>query len=169
MELEKESKKTAVSGELAHKPYQSLPAKTFIPSRKNYSQEVSVVMGVAFLVLGLVGFVVDNLFGAHLSYTHNAIHVASGALALWFGFDSLKNAKRLCYTLGTLYGATGILGYFLGDQGMPSVGTLVEDKFLWKIIPEVLELGSNDHALHILIGAIFLNAAFLTFKRFQTI
>lgn len=169
MELEKEPRKSTIPPQPSAKPYQTQPTKTFLPIKKNYSQEVCVVMGVAFLVLGLVGFVVDNLFGAHLSYTHNAIHVVSGALSLWFGFDSLTNAKRTCYVLGTIYGAAGILGFFLGHQGIPSLGNMAEDNYLWKIIPAVLELGTVDHILHILFGAIFLNAAALNFKRFQSI
>lgn len=169
MDLEKETPKAAPTDTPSPKPYQTQPAKSFIPTQKNYAPEVCVVLGVAFILLGFVGFVVDNLFGAHLSYTHNAIHVVSGAFALWFGFDSPKNALRFSYTFGILYGLLGALGFALGQSGMPTVGSLTQDSYLWKVIPDVLELGSTDHAIHILVSAVFLLGAALNFKRLQNI
>lgn len=151
------------------KSYQAQPTKTFLPIQKNYSQEVCVFMGVILVVFGLIGFVVDDMLGAHLSYTHNAIHVASGALALWFGFDSLKTAKIFSYTFGTIYGLLGVLGFALGKSGVATMGTIAEDRYLWKVLPTALELGTADHILHILFGATFLLAASLTFKRLQKI
>lgn len=169
MELEKEPRKPTPPKATAPKPYQAQPTKTFLPTQKNYAQEVCVVMGVTFITVGLVGFVVDNLFGAHLSYTHNTVHVVSGLVALWFGFDSVKNAKIVSYSLGALYGIIGVLGFILGTQGMPTIGSITEDRFLWRIMPEALELGSVDHTLHLIFAAIFLIGASLNFKRFQNI
>nr|WP_295905783.1 hypothetical protein [uncultured Bdellovibrio sp.] len=175
MELEKQRKPTTPPSNVtplpteATKTYQAQPTKTFVPIQKNYSQEVCVIMGVLLLITGLVGFVVDNLLGAHLSYTHNAIHVALGALALWFGFDSLANAKRFSYFFGTIYGLLGIVGFALGREGLPDVGNIVEDRYLWKAIPKVLEFGTVDHVLHLIFAAVFILGAVMTFKRFQRI
>lgn len=175
MELEKQKKPTPPPSNVtplptqATKTYQAQPTKTYLPIQKNYVQEVCVIMGTLLLITGLVGFVVDNLLGAHLSYTHNAIHVASGALALWFGFDSPLNAKRFSYTFGAIYGLLGVLGFAFGVRGMATVGNIAEDRYLWRVIPEVLELGTVDHVLHLLFGAVFILGALLTFKRYQKI
>lgn len=172
MELEKQRKPTPlpqIKPTSPQKTYQAQPTTTLVPIRKNYSQEVCVIMGTCLLIMGLIGFVVDNLFGAHLSYTHNAIHFATGALALWFGFDNLKNAKIFSYIFGSIYGVLGALGFILGSYGMPSVGTIAEDQYLWKPIPEVLELGSVDHIIHILIAGVFLLGAVASIKKLQKI
>lgn len=149
------------------KIYQARPSKTFIPIERYYAQEVCVIMGTALAVIGLVGFVVDNFLGAHLSYLHNALHLATGALALWFGFDSIKNARRVAFTFGTIYGLVGLAGFFLGSLGMPTVGSIQQDRFLWKPFPENLELGTTDHTLHLVTAGIFILGAALKFKRYR--
>lgn len=130
--------------------------------KKNYSQEVSVVLGFTFVIVGLLGFVMPYFLNAHLSYAHNTIHVLSGALALWFGFQSNNAAKRFCYVFGPLYALLGVLGFLIGSPGIASIANPVEDRFLWRAIPEVLELGSVDHTIHIIAGVAFLLAALVT-------
>ncbi len=126
-------------------------------------------MGTILVVTGLIGFVVDDLIGLHLSYTHNAIYIATGALTIWFGFDSIINAKRAAYTFGVVYGLLGLLGFLLGTPGLPSMGYVVQDPALWKIAPEILEFGTVDHILHLVLGAALLLGATLKFKRLQAL
>ncbi|XGC80050.1 DUF4383 domain-containing protein [Bdellovibrio bacteriovorus] len=147
----------------AYKP--SASTQLAVPTKKSYAQEVCVVLGATSVVIGLIGFVADNFLGAHLSYTHNVIHVVSGAMAMWFGFDSLANAKRFSVIFGAIYGALGILGFIIGTSGIPSHGAIHPDRFLWKPAPDVLEFGTTDHILHIFIAASFLIGAIFTFKR----
>lgn len=132
--------------------------------RKSYAQEVCVVVGFSFVIVGLLGFVIPYFLEAHLSYTHNVIHVLSGALALWFGFDSLGAAKKFCYIFGALYSILGLLGFVAGTSGIASVANPVEDRFLWRLIPEVLEFGTSDHIIHLLAGVALLLAAVLKFS-----
>jgi hypothetical protein len=134
------------------------------PIAATYAQEVSVIMGFAFLIIGLVGFVVTDLAQLHLGYAHSVIHFISGLLALWFGFSSYTAAKRFDITFGIIYGLLGLFGFAYGKPGTPSMGNMSKDAHLWKFIPEKLELGTTDHALHILIGVIFIAGAFLTFR-----
>lgn len=175
MEFEKEpqrptptTEKTAVSPKAPSKPYGAQPTRTFPPIQKNYAQEVSVFMGAVLILIGLVGLVMDNLFAAHLSYTHSVVLVVTGALAVWFGFSSIINVKRLSYILGGFYGALGVLGFMVGLRGMPTVGSLTEDRFLWRLVPGALELGTVDHSLHIIFAAIFILGAALNFKKTQS-
>jgi hypothetical protein len=40
---------------------------------------VLIIMGVVFILIGLVGFVSNNFLGKHLTPVHNVIHLVSGA------------------------------------------------------------------------------------------
>jgi hypothetical protein len=46
------------------------------------AKAICKVLGVVFLIIGLLGFVSPNLLGMHLSGIHNIIHLISAALAL---------------------------------------------------------------------------------------
>ncbi|MDG0814901.1 DUF4383 domain-containing protein [Bdellovibrio svalbardensis] len=131
--------------------------------RKNYAQETSIVLGFSFVIVGLLGFVIPYFLNFHLSYTNNIIHVVTGTLALWFGFDRNITAKRFCYIAGAFYAVLGLLGFVAGTPGIASVANPVEDRFLWRFIPEVLEFGTTDHAIHLLVGITFLLAAIMKF------
>lgn len=132
--------------------------------RKSYAQETSVVLGFAFVIVGLLGFVIPYLLDFHLSYTNNVIHVVTGALALWFGFQSPMAAKTFCYIAGAFYGVLGLLGFVAGVPGVASVANPVEDRFLWRFIPDVLEFGTADHVIHLVVGAAFVLAAIMKFS-----
>lgn len=117
------------------------------------AKTVCKILGVVFLLLGVVGFVAPNLLGAHLSPAHNVIHIVSGAIALYFGFaGTLSGAKTFCLIFGVVYLALGILGFALGTG---------EDT-MWTVGP--LMLGTADHGLHGLLGVIFLAGGLLTKK-----
>ncbi|MFS4457643.1 DUF4383 domain-containing protein [Bdellovibrio sp. HCB2-146] len=134
----------------------------------SYTRQVCLFMGVILFGVGLIGFVMDNFLGAHLSYAHNIIHVVSGILAIGFGYYSHLAAKNYSYTFGAIYGLLGIIGFVVGQPGMPTVGRIAEDRFLWRIRPEVLEFGTADHIIHLLIAAIFIAGALYTGKRRPT-
>ena len=44
------------------------------------------ILGLAFLVAGLVGFVQPHFLGFHLTTIHNVVHLATAAVALYLGF-----------------------------------------------------------------------------------
>jgi len=132
--------------------------------RKNYAQETSVVLGFAFVIVGLLGFVIPYLLDFHLSYTNNVIHIVTGAFALWCGFQSNKAARTVCFIAGAFYGVLGLLGFVAGTPGIASVANPVEDRFLWRLIPDVLEFGTADHVIHLVVAAAFLLAAIMKFS-----
>jgi hypothetical protein len=119
------------------------------------AKTVCKILGVVFLVVGLCGFFAPHLLGAHLTPTHNLVHLVSGAVALYFGFaGSLSGAKTFCLIFGIVYLALGFLGQFvLGDPAMDR---------MWHVGP--LELARVDHFIHILLGVIFLGGGLLTKK-----
>ena len=153
----------------AIKTYPTEPTKTYLPTYKNYAQEAAIILGVGLLMLGFIGLVVNDLFGAHLSFINNSLHVITGALSIWFGFDNFKSAKRVCFIFGSFYGIMGILGFLIGNEGLPTVGHLAADRFLWRILPRVLEFGFVDHTFHCLLGGLFLTSGALNFKSIKKI
>ena len=115
------------------------------------AKTVCKILGVVFLLVGVLGFVMPDLLNAHLTPVHNAVHIVSGAIALYFGFaGSLSGAKMFSLVFGVVYLALGILGMALGTG---------EDR-MWMLGP--LHFGQADHGIHILFGVIFLAGGLFT-------
>lgn len=117
------------------------------------AKTVCKILGVVFLLVGVLGFVAPTLLGAHLTPAHNVIHLVSGAAALYFGFaGTLSGAKMFSLVFGVVYLALGILGMALGTG----------DDRMWRLVPDTLEFGTADHGIHILLGVIFLAGGLFT-------
>ncbi len=115
------------------------------------AKTVCKILGVVFLLVGVVGFASPGLLGAHLGPAHNVVHIVSGAIALYFGFaGSLSGAKTFCLVFGVVYLALGILGFALGNG----------EEMMWMVGP--LHLGKADHGIHGLFGVLFLAGGLLT-------
>ena len=131
------------------------------------AKTIATVMGIVFILLGLIGFISDNLLGTHLSLTHNLIHLISGAVALYLGLKgSLSAARLFCLVFGAVYLLLGVAGFLFNSGtaiGLPA--NLVEggtNTHMLHVLPGNLELGIMDHIVHVLIGLIFLIGGFLT-------
>ena len=119
------------------------------------------IVGTIFMVVGIAGFVSPGLGGTHLSVAHNVIHLVSGALALWFGLKgTVSGARAFSWVFGIVYGLLGVAGMVFGQSGM-AMHDVGPDSKLLTVIPNVLELGRNDHILHIVLGLVFIVAALL--------
>jgi hypothetical protein len=115
------------------------------------ARTVCKILGVVFLLVGVAGFANQSLLGAHLTPPHNVVHIVSGVIALYFGFaGTLSGAKAFSLVFGVVYLGLGILGMALG--------TGVEH--LWSVGP--LHFGQVDHAIHILLGVVFLAGGLFT-------
>ena len=115
------------------------------------AKTVCKILGVVFLLVGVVGFAAPRLLSAHLFPAHNVVHIVTGIAALYFGFaGTLAAAKIFSLVFGVVYLALGILGMALGTG---------DDK-MWIVGP--LEFGQADHGLHILLGAVFLAGGLFT-------
>ncbi|MET0621864.1 MAG: DUF4383 domain-containing protein [Pyrinomonadaceae bacterium] len=129
------------------------------------AKTICKILGVVFLLVGILGFLAPGLLGMHLSLAHNLVHLISGALALYFGFSATLSAARLfCIAFGVVYGLLGIAGFLLGHGGTHTVDVPPDggDTSLFAALPGSLELASMDHIVHILLAAIFLIGGFLT-------
>lgn len=129
---------------------------------------VATVMGVLFILLGLTGLFFNNLLGMHLSLAHNLIHLATGAASVFIGLKGSRfTAKMFGFGFGFLYLSLGVTGYWLGYNHMetflpPSVADHAYNQDMFRMIPGALELGTIDHLIHFVIGAIYIAAAALT-------
>jgi hypothetical protein len=98
---------------------------------------VCKVLGVVFLLVGCIGFAKPDLLGAHLTPPHNAVHIISGVIALYFGFaGSLSGAKAFSLVFGVVYLALGNPGLALGGGAghMWEVGPLHLGKLITAFI-----------------------------------
>jgi hypothetical protein len=131
------------------------------------AKTISTILGVVLLLVGLLGFLIPNFAGTHLSTAHNLIHLASGAAALYFGLAASASAARLfAIIFGLVYFLLGVTGFFLGSTGTITLPQNLEagglNERMFRLIPGVLELGTMDHVVHLLVGFLFLAAGFLS-------
>ena len=118
------------------------------------AKTICKLLGLVLLLVGIIGFFSPNLLGAHLGTTHNAVHIVSGLIALYFGFAaSLSAARGFCLAFGAIYLLLGVVGFIMGDAA--------NDRML-SINAINLMLGTRDHAIHILLGVLFLIGALAT-------
>ncbi|HEX6043938.1 MAG TPA: DUF4383 domain-containing protein [Pyrinomonadaceae bacterium] len=117
------------------------------------AKTVCKILGVVFVLVGVIGFAKSDLLGAHLTPVHNVVHLVSGAIALYFGFaGTLNGARAFCLVFGVVYLALGILGMAIGTGA---------DR-MWMLGP--LHFGQADHGIHVLLGVIFLAGGLFTKK-----
>jgi hypothetical protein len=115
------------------------------------ARTVCKILGVVFLLVGVAGFANQSLLGAHLTPPHNVVHIVSGVIALYFGFaGTLSGAKAFSLVFGVVYLGLGILGMALGTGAEQH----------WSVGP--LHFGQVDHAIHILLGVVFLAGGLFT-------
>jgi hypothetical protein len=85
-------------------------------------KKLSVIFGVVFLAIGILGFVPgitqeEHLLGIfHVNAAHNAVHILTGLIALAAGLASEHAATLFFRIFGVAYGLVAVLGFFAGDQ-----------------------------------------------------
>jgi len=119
---------------------------------KIMAKTVCKILGVVFVLVGLVGFASPSLMHTHLTPLHNLVHIVSGVLALYFGFaGSLSAAKGFCLLFGVVYLALGIIGLIAAGPDM-----------VWHVIGDRLVFGRPDDGIHLVLGVIFLGGGMFT-------
>jgi hypothetical protein len=116
------------------------------------AKTIATLLGAVLLLVGIIGFVDHNFLGTHLNGTHNAVHIISGALSLYFGLaGSLSGARMFCIVFGIVYLLLGVCGFLLGSGA---------ERMLR--IDDLLMLGTMDHIVHILLGVLYLIGGLMT-------
>ena len=115
------------------------------------AKTVCKILGVVFVLVGVIGFAAPTLLHAHLTPAHKEKHNKTRKNAKYFGFaGTLSGAKIFSLVFGVVYLALAILGMALGTGA---------DR-MWMVGP--LDLGTADHAIHLLLGVIFLAGGLFT-------
>src|SRR5262245_29634620 len=113
------------------------------------AKAICKVLGMVFLIVGLLGFVSPRLLGMHLSSAHNVIHLISAVLALYFGFAASPSAARaFSLVFGAIYLLIGALGFI--TPGI--VSALIQASAM----PGGGHCLAADNIIHLLLGAIFM-------------
>ena len=112
------------------------------------AKTICTLLGIVFLLVGLLGFVAPTLLCAHLTTAHNIVHLLSGAVSLYLGLKGTLSAARLfCLVFGIVYLLLGVVGFLLG---------IGPDRMFEALAGLGLHLGTVDHIIHILLGLLFL-------------
>jgi hypothetical protein len=110
------------------------------------AKTISTILGILFLLVGLLGFAAPGFMGMHLNIAHNVVHLVSGALALYFGTKGTYDAARaFCIVFGIVYGLLGLIGFVAGGPD-----------YELTLIPNQLMLGKMDHIVHIILAVVFI-------------
>lgn len=115
---------------------------------------VAMLLGWFFIVIGVLGFVWDPLFGLfHVNALHNVVHLASGAVLLAAAYVAGgRHARVTNLTLGVVYALVTLLG-------------VVAPGFMEALIDISWNGGANpvwaipDNWLHLAFTVILLSAA----------
>ena len=129
------------------------------------AKTIATLLGVVFILVGIVGFLAPGLMGMHLSTAHNLVHLVSGAVSLYFGMKAtLAGARLFCIVFGAVYGLLGVAGFLFGGPGEHTIGGITHgsDSRLLSVIPGTLEFATMDHTFHVLLTVIYLLGGFLT-------
>ena len=75
---------------------------------------VALVIGIVFLVIGILGLLIDTtggyLLGFQVDLVHNLVHLITGVLGLWAAFGGWS--RRFNQVFGIIYLLVGIAGLF---------------------------------------------------------
>ena len=106
----------------------------------------AIVLGVVFVVVGLLGFVNNQVLGLFLvTPAHNLIHLISGLVLLAGAYSSLGSGMAL-KIIGIVYALVAVLGFFL----VSSDGMLLS----------FIAMNDADKWLHVVLAVVILAAGF---------
>jgi hypothetical protein len=109
---------------------------------------ISKIIGIVLLLVGIVGFFIQELLGLHLTFIHNIIHLATAVVALYFGFaGSVRSAHAFCQVFGVVYLLVALLGFV--------APTVVVSLLMGHNMTESPSL-IMDNIVHLLLGVVFM-------------
>jgi hypothetical protein len=121
---------------------------------------VAGAFGAVYLLVGLLGFFGHkdgedfagreghSLLGFQVNNLHNIVHLAIGAALLAAAAAGWRAARSANLTVGVVYLALGIIGFFIQKTDV-----------------NIVALNVNDHFLHLISGAILTAVALSGRKR----
>jgi hypothetical protein len=111
------------------------------------AKNIMYTLGVVLLLVGLIGFFNDPVFGIFETDTvHNLVHIVSGILAIGFAAASESAARTYAKVFGIVYGIVLLLGLISPDN----------------TVLGLMEINTADNFLHFFLTAVFLYVGFAT-------
>jgi hypothetical protein len=119
---------------------------------------ITIVIGLVFLAVGLLGFVPNPVIGDsenaifHADTLHSWVHIVSGILFLLFAFARPRKVSIFLKVFGAIYFLLGVLG--LIDIGTSGFGRILG----------FLHVNGADNFLHIGLGVVIFFASTVPYK-----
>jgi hypothetical protein len=102
------------------------------------------VFGVILLLVGIIGFFNDPVFGVfEVDTMHNIVHLLTGILALIFAAQGEGPARTFSKVFGIIYLIVTVVGFVQGDT-----------------VLGIISVNGADNYLHILLTIVFLAIGF---------
>ncbi|HJS53946.1 MAG TPA: DUF4383 domain-containing protein [Chitinophagaceae bacterium] len=123
------------------------------------AKTAAIIFGLAFVAVGLLGYVSNPIVGAsedaifHTDRVHNIVHLVSGALFLLVAIAAPASASGFLKIFGLVY-------LLLGVYGLITMGSEETAKLLG-----FLHVNKADNYLHIGLGLIILLAGTFSSRR----
>lgn len=119
------------------------------------TKTASIIIGIIFLAVGLLGFTSNPLIGMadgalfHADTTHSIVHIVSGLLFVLVALAFPAYAPLVLKIFGAVYFLLGVLGMFnIGSEGTTQLLCF-------------LNVNGPDNYLHIGLGLLIFLAGFL--------
>lgn len=118
------------------------------------AKNFAILFGVVFLLVGVLGFIMNPIVGSvgffHADTVHNLVHVLSGIVFLIVAFTAPAQASLAMRIFGIVYILVAILGFFVIDaSGMGSILGIVG-------------INSADNWLHVFLAVVIFGASMMT-------
>jgi hypothetical protein len=114
------------------------------------AKTAALVIGLVFIVVGLLGFTNNPIIGDsdraifHADTVHNMVHIISGLLFALVALTTLRYIYTFFMLFGIVYLLLGVIGFFsIGAEGLGRVLGF-------------LHVNGADNFLHVALGVIIL-------------
>ena len=105
----------------------------------------AIVLGVIFVVVGLLGFVQNPVVGLfQVNAVHNIVHLVSGLVLLAGAYSSLGSGLAL-KIIGVVYAIVAVVGFFMVSSDGMMLGMAMNEADKW---------------LHVVLAVVILIAGF---------
>ncbi len=107
------------------------------------NRAVALIIGIVFLIIGILGLIIDttsgSLLGFQVDLVHNLVHLLTGIVALAAAFGGW--ARRFNQVFGIIYLLVGIAG-------------LIPALYFGGKLLGIMAVNGADNVLHLVVGII---------------
>ena len=112
---------------------------------KNMAKSIVMVLGVVFVLIGILGFFNDPILGLfEVDAVHNIVHLLSGIVAIAMASRGEAGAIQYGKIFGVVYALVTVLGFILGSG----------------LLLGLMEINGADNVLHLLLAIVLLYVGF---------